>query len=168
MATREQTVANLIEASGGTIIGRIRFQKMFYLFEQLGLKGAFPFVYHHYGPYSETLAISAQRAALIDKSVRERDVISEFGGRYSEFSLLRPSQPKFVGELSFDVAQRLAARMKQETSVVIELAATIHWLRHKEMTSDWNSELRRRKPSKSTAENIGKATALLSDLKLNA
>ncbi len=168
MSTREEIVANLVEAAGGVIVGRIRLQKMFYLFQQLGMKGGFDFVYHHYGPYSEALSIAVQRAALINKSIREQEKLSEFGGRFSEFTLLKFAAPRAIGDVPFDSAEKLASRMKKETSVVIELAATIHWLTHKEAIADWKSELSRRKPGKASDDNVAKATELLKDLALAA
>jgi uncharacterized protein len=166
MATREQTVAHLIEASGGSVNGRIRIQKMVYLFQQLGLDAGFEFTYHHYGPYSEALTVSAQRAALIDKSIVEKEVPSDFGGYYSKFSLTHPSTPEKVGGIPFADAERLAARMKEVSSVVIELAATIHWLKHKEAIAGWQNELQRRKPAKASKDNIEEAEKLLRALNL--
>ena len=168
MITREEIVANLVEAAGGLIVGRIRLQKMFYLFQQLGLKSGFDFVYHHYGPYSEALSIAVQRAALVNKSIIEQEKPSEFGGHFSEFLLLTSSKPKAIGDLPFEKAAELASRMKDETSVVIELAATIHWLRYKEAIVDWETELRRRKPRKTSDENVAKAIRLLKDISLPA
>lgn len=168
MITREEIVSNLVEAAGGVIVGRIRLQKMFYLFQQLGLKGGFDFVYHHYGPYSESLSIAVQRAALINKSIKEQEKPSEFGGHFSEFTLLKFSKPTNIGDLPFEKAKKLASRMKDETSVVIELAATIHWLKNKESIANWEAELRRRKPRKTSVENVAKATKLLEDISLAA
>ena len=56
--------------------------------------------------------------------------------------------------------------MKEEQSVIIELAATIHWLKEKENVADWRDELKRRKASKADDAKILQAERLLEALQL--
>ena len=46
----------LLMEAGGQITGKVRFQKIVYLLDQLGFESGFDFEYHHYGPYSEGLS----------------------------------------------------------------------------------------------------------------
>jgi len=50
--------------------------------------------------------------------------------------------------------------------VILELAATIHWLRFKEQVNDWREQLRIRKQLKATDANIARAESVLDDLGL--
>jgi uncharacterized protein YwgA len=48
-------VAEVVRASGGSVYGRVRMQKMFYLLDRMGLGSGLQYEYHHYGPYSAEL-----------------------------------------------------------------------------------------------------------------
>lgn len=168
MATREEFVAQVLEASGCKVVGRIRLQKMIYLLQQLGSGSDFKFSYYHYGPYAEEVSVAVQRATVLDKTIVERELLSSFGGRYSEFELLKPTNSKFVGKLPIAEASKNIELMKVETSVVLELAATIHWMKNKERLVDWTKELQLRKPGKASAENVLRARELLAKLSLAA
>ncbi|MCF1505575.1 hypothetical protein L0F51_17625 [Afifella sp. H1R] len=161
-------VREVIEAAGGEVVGRIRLQKIVYLLEQLGLKSGFSFSYYHYGPYSEGLAEAVERAQFFDKSVREDTGYTAYGNPFSIYSTSNTSShAEFVGALKADEARRLIQLMKAEQSVVIELAATIHWLKHKEKITNWKAELKRRKASKADDVKIQQAERLLDALHLD-
>lgn len=168
MSTREELIAQILKASGGRIVGRIRLQKMIYLLQQLGLGSDFKFSYHHYGPYSEEASTAVQRAAAIGKLIKETETPLSYGGFYSEFELVAAQASDRIGNLAERDAKQFASLMKAETSVVLELAATIHWLKSKEKVSDWEKELRLRKPGKASQENTARAKKLLSSLGLAA
>ncbi len=164
----EEIITNLLAASEGEIVGRVRLQKMIYLLEQLGLGSGLRFTYHNYGPYSDGASIAAQRAEFLYKAIKETEKESSYGGKFSVFQLVAPSTPAKVGELEFAKAKEYATLMKKETSVVLELAATIHWLKEKEQVSEWRSELVSRKPQKANNSNIQKALVLLNELNIAA
>lgn len=171
MTEREELVRTVLQAAGGKITGRIRLQKMLYLLEQLGLGGGFQFSYHNYGPYSEDLARALERATILDKTIQEeKKAFVGGGGFYSIYSLTNNDDPlpEKIGGITVEAAQAHIRAMKDTTSVVIELAATIHWLREKEKVGDWCSELKIRKGSKAQDESINKAEALLQGLGLAA
>jgi uncharacterized protein len=166
MAAREELVKKVLQAADGEIVGRIRLQKIFYLLEQFGLNSGFRFSYYHYGPYSEELSGSVMRAEYLDKFIDEKEAFTSFGAPYSVYTLLtNEPPPKNVGNLPFEKTRRLVAAMKSETSVVLELTATIHWLKEKELAADWKSELRTRKPTKATPDRIDRAERLLGYLR---
>jgi len=168
MSEDEKLVRDVLAAADGRIIGRIRIQKIFYLLEQLGLSSRFRFSYHYFGPYSGELALAIERAKILDKSVKEDLVpFDGEGGFYSVYELAAEQQiPEQVGEIPSERARELISRMKRETSVVIELAATIHWLRKKEKIADWCHELKLRKPTKAQDPQIQRARALLEEIGL--
>lgn len=163
---QEDLVKTILSAAKGKITGRIRMQKIVYFLEQLGMGGEFRFSYHHYGPYSEELSSAIDMAKMLDKTVQEKEFPIE-GGFYSVFTL-NPSDecaPATLGSLPWSRAQECISAMKAETSVVIELAATIHWLWEKEHVHDgWRKELKIRKPSKADDARIDKALVLLRTL----
>lgn len=163
----QRLVRELIDAADGKIVGRIRLQKIVYLLEQLGLNSGFKFSYYHYGPYSEELAEAVDRAQFSDKSILEETGHTAYGNPFSIYLASdNASETKNVGALTFDESHRLISRMKEEQSVIIELAATIHWLKEKENVADWRDELKRRKASKADDAKILQAERLLEALQL--
>lgn len=169
MSDRTKLVGDILHAAEGEIVGRIRLQKIVYLLEQLGMGGGFRFSYHHYGPYSEDLSAVVDFAGL-RKAVVEKEVKRADGGTYSVYTLpdRHDLAPERLGTLDWPVATDRIRAMKATSSVVIELAATVHWLQNKERVPDWRAELKIRKPSKATDEKIKKALDLLEALGLAA
>ncbi len=169
MAVREELVKKTLQAADGKIVGRIRLQKIFYLLEQFGLNSGFRFSYYHYGPYSEELSGSVMRAKYLDKFIEEKEDFTPYGAPYSVYTTSMDERlPENVGGLPFGKARILAAIMKSETSVVLELAATIHWLKEKEQVPDWKVELKTRKPTKASPELTERAMKLLKQLQEEA
>lgn len=168
MIMESRLIQEVFKASKGQIVGRIRLQKIFYLLERLGLNSGLRFSYHHYGPYSEELTQRLFVAEILDKVISEDEVVSNAGATYSIFNLkLEPDAPlNQVGGIPFEKALSAVRTMKEPTSVVIELAATIDWLKIKEECADWRVELKIRKPTKATDANIRLASTLLTDIGL--
>lgn len=162
------TIAQVLAAADGEIVGRVRLQKIVYLLEQLGLGSGFRYAYHHYGPYSEDVFVAVQREEVLEKTITETISLSSYGGTYSVFKLVNGIQPTHVGSLEAERARESTSKMMNVNSVVLELAATIHWLKEKEHISDWKNELTRRKPSKSSQSNVEQAETLLVNLGLAA
>ena len=50
MQEREKAVADIVAATGGRLVSRVRLQKLAYLLDQLGARSGFNYIYHHYGP----------------------------------------------------------------------------------------------------------------------
>lgn len=169
MSGRREMLPDILRAADGKIVGRIRMQKVVYLLEQMGGKSGFRFSYHHYGPYSEELASALDIARVIDGTIEEQEERVDWGA-YSVFTLANSNRPipEKIGDLEWERARSAISAMKNETSVVIELAATIHWLQYKENVADWRTELKVRKPTKADDSRIAKAEALLRTLNLVA
>ena len=161
-------IAAVVQVAGGRIVGRVRLQKVFYLLERLGLNGGIDFEYHHYGPYSATLAEALEDAKafhLVEEDI-ERRVYD--GVPYSVYKKINDLQlSDRVGGLELEDVRRALGRMQEESdATVLELAATIDWLQTKEQVLDWEKELRIRKAGKATVQRIERARALLADLNL--
>ena len=156
--------ALLVEA-GGKITGKVRFQKIVYLLDQLGFESGFDFEYHHYGPYSEDLS----------DSLTEEISMGHF--KLSERRRASDGVPYVVYELPADIAGKVdtsgtkgfssaIASMQAASATVLELAATAHWLLVHEKRKDWELELRRRKGVKLEGGRDRQALDLLKSLKL--
>jgi len=161
MTGKTAIVLAVIAAADGQIVGRIRLQKIFYLLEQLGLESNFRFSYHHYGPYSSELS-----DALFQDAIQEEPEQGSFGNVYFTYSTEGDPPASNVGRISPAELQSTIRRMKCTSSVIIELAATMHWLIEKEKVGDWKTELKARKPGKATDERICQAKALLEDIRM--
>lgn len=165
-------VSAVMRAADGTIVGRIRMQKIFYLLEQLGLGAGLSFSYYHYGPFSRDLSDAIDRLTTEESGVVNEVVQPMENGSYSVFKEVKGGNTdgavEWVGNIPFDRARRLITLMKTPPSTVIELAATIHWLRHVEEVGDWQKEIRIRKPLKATDERIAAAENLLAEIDLAA
>jgi uncharacterized protein YwgA len=169
VTTSDELVAEVLAAAGGEIVGRIRFQKIFYLLDQAGMKSGLSFRYHHYGPYSRELDDALDRAQALQgvrEEIKHRGVD---GMPYSVFKLSddqRSSKLSALGQLGGVGAQKLIGAMKARSSTVLELAATIHWLWQVEKVADWRSELIHRKGVKTERGRVDQAIAVLKELDL--
>lgn len=162
-------IAQMVALAGGTITGRVRLQKIVYLLTRKGLGGDFAFSYHHYGPFSRGVdeAISEAKAFCdLHENMGRR--VSD-GAPFSVFILSQHNEHRpatSLGSIPIAQAERDIAAMVAVPSTVIEIAATIEWLRHDERVQDWRMELIRRKGVKAGGGRIDQALALLEKLRL--
>jgi uncharacterized protein YwgA len=158
----------VLDLAGGEIVGRVRLQKIFFLLDNLGLDSGLEYEYHHYGPYSDELADELFDATC-SGLVEERHAYRLYdGARYSVFHLTQsaPGVSGQVGGLPRDEAVAFVDLFKDTDATVLELAATIVWLRDHEEVEDWEAELKTRKGSKASDARIQKATSLLAEVGL--
>lgn len=153
-----QKVAEIVRDAGGTIIGRTKLQKIAYLLAAAGLENELPFMYKHYGPYSEALAFAARDASLLGY-VNEAEQVAAWGGTYSVYRV-----PGAVANVPATPRQRLASEAARADAIVLELAATAVFLRKEENVQDVWAETARRKPEKATEARLSDAKALLRSL----
>ena len=166
----EDIVVNLIALHGGELVGRTRLQKEAYLLHRCGAKFdlPFPFIYHHYGPYSLALAdglIDAQAGKRIDIE----EPLGSYGVRYAIFKSKTGNHdaPDRLGELSADRVRSLLREMKEVSDIVLELAAAIVFLREEGgYVHDAIEETTARKPLKATEARMRQALHLLRKLGL--
>ncbi len=169
-------VVNLIKLNGGELVGRTRLQKCAYLLHRCGANFDLAFVYHHYGPYSFDLAAGCTDA-LSEDYIKSEEKVGRHGVPYAIFiskeerSKEDADPPQPLGALSAAKADSLIQKMQKVTDIVLELAATIVFLR-----DEWDyygkgkvdpvEETKARKPLKATPERIEKARALIRALGL--
>ena len=165
---REDIVAAVVTAAGGTLIGRVRLQKAVYLLDRLGLKSGFGYEYHHYGPYSRDLDSATADANAFELIEEEYEHRKSDGAMYSIFK--RSPDAAFneaaYGDLRRERASELARVFAGTNVTVLELAATIDWLWREEGFVDWRSEITNRKGVKVRSGRLERAIDLLGDLGL--
>lgn len=150
LATR---IAAVVRDAGGRVVGRTKLQKLTYFLVASGLEEDVPFLYKHYGPYSEPVATAAREAHLLGL-MRESEELAAWGGTYSIFTADGPP--------GRDVSAsriRLAQIAADADAVELELAATALFLFKEGRVDAWQ-ETERRKPEKTTNGRIDRAKAL--------
>jgi len=100
----------------------------------------FSFNYYKFGPYSEDLVESADRAVALGY-VSEEERRAAWGGRYSIF---KASHAEPTGSVARDTLIRIA---KEADAVALELAVTAAFLADEGAKDPW-SEVESRKPDK--------------------
>lgn len=169
----EEIVVRLIALNGGKLVGRTRFQKQAYLLDRCGGNFGLLFTYHRYGPYCFEL-VGGLNDALAEGRIEVQERTGRHGVAYAIFrSGDQAGIPQRMGNLEADEARSLLNKMRDISDIVLELAATIVFLR-----DDWDyfgkedtspvEETRKRKPLKSTDERISEAQNLLQELGLNS
>ena len=165
----ENIAVNLVKLNNGRLVGRTRLQKVAYLLDRSGAEFGLPFTYHHYGPYSFELA-----DGWADARAEGRIDIEEQRGRhevsYSIFTLSESEDYSDdsggLGALSASDAREQLRKMAHVSNVVLELAATIVYLKENGYSDGTIEELKVRKPLKATDELVQKALHLLDSLDL--
>ena len=150
-------VAAIVRDAGGRIVGRTRLQKITYLLTVTGLESGLPFVYRHYGPFSEDLAAAARDADLLGL-LEETEEQASWGGTYS---IYKTDGSPDEGTLA--ARRRLATEASTADSIELELAATAVFLAKEGYRDPW-TETARRKPEKAASGRIDKAKALYRNL----
>ena len=175
----EDTAVGLVALNGGELVGRTRAQKVAYLLDRCGAYFGLRFTYHHYGPYCFDLANGLDAARAEGRIGHEEKLSARHGVPYSIFTSADDEEdPTGLGGLPTTEARKLLRRMKNESDIVLELAATVVFLRDEwhyfgkdkvaaaDATSAAVEETKRRKSLKATPERLEKALALLDELGL--
>jgi len=110
------------------------------ILEIAGVGYGFSYDYYKFGPYSEELVESADRAVALGY-VSEVEKRAAWGGRYSIFTAHHTAS---TGNAARDALIRLA---KGADAIALELAVTAAFLAHSGSNEAW-SEVERRKPEK--------------------
>jgi len=169
MTDTDRLIAEVTAAAGGKIVGRVRLQKVFYLLDKMGLNSGFRYEYHHYGPYSADLSEAMADAIAFGFMGKTEPRRVSDGITYSIYTVRDCHIGEGairIGELDRTKVVTALAHMQSRSSLILELAATIHWLQHVESVSDWRLELHRRKGVKTEQGRADEALALLRDLGL--
>ncbi|MDE0334863.1 MAG: hypothetical protein OXI64_07885 [Defluviicoccus sp.] len=167
----EDIVAGLVALNGGELVGRTRLQKQTYLLDRCGADFGLRFTYHHYGPYSFELAGGCAEAEA-EKRIETEERPGRHGVPYAIFrSGEGGSEPDRLGGLSAARARSLLGEMRGVSDIVLELAATIVFLRDEwpyygKGKTDAVEETKARKSLKATERRIDEALDLLRTLGL--
>ena len=168
----EDIVVGLVALNGGELVGRTRLQKQAYLLDRCGAEFGLEFTYHRYGPYSFELAGGCADAEA-DGRIATEERPGRHGVPYAIFSSGEGiAEPDRLGAMSAGEARALLAKMRGVSDIVLELAATIVFLRDEwpyygKGRTDAVEETKARKPLKATEERIGEALGLLRALRLD-
>jgi uncharacterized protein len=163
----EDIAVGVVALNGGRLVGRTRFQKTAYLLDACGMNSGLSFEYHYYGPYSFAFA-EGWDSAIKSSGMHKEDKPGKHWIPYSVFTAPADSAPKCLGSMSASDAREKLEIMKSRSDVVIELAATLHFLGRRPDIDDADLAVRRRKPIKATPENMRKAHQLLEKLGLTS
>jgi uncharacterized protein YwgA len=162
--TPEDIAVGVVALNGGKLVGRTRLQKTVFLLDQCGMGSELDFEYLHYGPYCADLA-----QAWDDAEASSRLTMTEEIGRYAvPYTVFgtRDEPPRLLGGLNAESAKALIAEMSATSDIVLELAATIVYLRERGYGDRTIDEVKVRKPVKATDDRLQKAVDLLSRLRL--
>lgn len=174
----EDIAVGLVALNGGELVGRTRAQKMAYLLDRCGADFGLRFTYHHFGPYCFDLANGLDAARAEGRIGHEEKLSARHGVPYSIFTSANDEgAPAGLGRLPATEARKLLRRMKNESDIVLELAATAVFLRDQwhyygkdkvaaDATDAAVEETKRRKSLKATPERLAKALALLREFGL--
>ena len=159
-------VIDMVALNGGKLVSKIRLQKTFYLLERCGLNSGLEFDYRYYGPFSAELARASDDAVAAGR-MRAHEQLGFHEVPYTIYDTPEKASEQ-IGELSAEHAQELLKIMFDNSSVVLELAATIVYFRERGYGDTTLAELKTRKPLKATDHRIGKAQEMLRRLGLRA
>lgn len=167
MTELAELVINVVALAGGRMVGRTRLQKTIYLLHALDMESDATYYYYNFGPFSDEITdgiSDGKFSGLLSEQTSYR-VID--GSPFSIFETLRKAdEVQDVGGLSADEARGIIQILEAQSSTVLELAATIHWLKHIEQIDDWRAELGRRKGAKTENGRMEKAYELLQSLNI--
>ena len=160
-------VVDLIALHDGEIVGRTRLQKEAYLLHRCGANLDLSFIYHHYGPYSFVL-VDGLIDARADGRIEIEERLGSYGIRYAIFrSKGSHGSGERLGDLPATSVRSLLEKMHEVSDIVLELAATIVFLREDGgYEHDAMEETKARKPLKATRDRMEQALVLLRKLGL--
>ena len=157
-------VVGLVSLNGGQLVSKIRLQKTNYLLDACGLGSEFDFDYAKFGPYSVDLARAADEA--VDAEVLKEDLKQGYHAiPYSIYSTDEPA-PEVLGELSADEVRKKLVLLGDYSSLELEIAATIVFLRENDYGDRAIEMTKQLKPLRATEARLKKAQDLIERLGL--
>lgn len=109
----------LVVTETGSLVGRLRVQKLMYLLQQKGAQPLQPFFfeYHHYGPYSAEVA-DVIKGAVRSKIITEHEDSDDDGWKRFEY------QP---GQLAAKYVNRVDPTTRAIVDDVLSACRSAHW-----------------------------------------
>lgn len=162
----EKLVTDVVSLNkDGKLVGKTRLQKTFFLLDQLGMNSGAEFSYHYYGPYSADVASAAEMATLLFDFEAAEKVSAVRSVSYTSYSSSQ-DKPTKLGALSSSKAQAALNAMAEVSDTVLELAATMVFLKKNGFPKKFVDEVRARKPLKATDDRLKQAQELIKTLRL--
>ena len=155
----EKRIAHIVRDAGGRIVGRTKLQKLTFVLVSAGLESEIPFLYKHYGPFSEAVA-SASRDAHLLGFLREKEDPTSWGGFYSTYTV----DETIPDDVPLPRRQ-LASIANNADAVELELAATALFLAVEGKTQSVWLETERRKPDKVSGGRLERAKLLYDQMR---
>lgn len=155
-------VVGVVALNGGQLVTKIRLQKTFYLLEQCGLGSGLDFDYHHYGPFSQELAQAADDAVDLGR-LKPHERLGNHKIPYVVYRTQRKSPAK-VAALSADVVAEKLKVLGSYSSLEMEVASTVLYVRDAGGGANAIEQTKALKPLKATETRIRRALALIRDL----
>ncbi|GMV50925.1 MAG: hypothetical protein AMXMBFR67_24680 [Nitrospira sp.] len=144
-----------IVSTSGKVEGRKRLQKMVHLVKQSGADIPVAFRIHHYGPFSEDVANSAEM--MVFEGELEEDI--EKAGPYDTFQYLYSTKrtPSVSSKL-----REMIMKLNQYSTVELEVASTIAFFQAEGLDHDKAVEQAKvLKPKKTTSRVLGRSEEIL-------
>lgn len=157
-------VVEIIALSGNRLVGRTRLQKTVYLLDLCGMESGAAYYYFNFGPFSDDVANAISDAQFSGEVMESTEHRMIDGAPFSVFTGTKSLSSDKLGKIPIESAKKIIDKLAAAPSVILELAATIHWLYSIEHIVDWRSELRRRKGSKTYGGRAEEAGRLLEHL----
>jgi uncharacterized protein YwgA len=159
----ERIVTDVVALNGGQLAGRTRLQKTIYLLDQLGMNSGAAFIYHHYGPFSSDV-VSAWEFSEVMHDFRT----TKRPGNYGSYTLFESNETAHdqIGGLDQDEVRSVLSKLRGVSDIVLELAATIVFLKRNGYERSAEQEVAIRKPLKATPERLTRAQTLIAELRL--
>lgn len=160
-----ESLVDIVTLNDQEIATKVRLQKTIYLLHSYGYLEELvdpEFEYHYYGPYSAKLARAAdelEATKALKTHIRQ--------GYHSEPYTVYQSDRDAPTVLGQEMAERIRIALRllrEESSLVLEVAATIHFLRNHKSNRDAVGEVKRLKPKKASAHRIRRAERMLQNL----
>lgn len=166
MSDPTDLVVGIVALNGGKLVGKTRLQKVAYLLDACGLQSGLDYDYHHFGPYSAEVASAADIAEMLGR-LRSQEKPGFHSVPYVVYETSE-QPPARVGSMSAADASDKLATMESYSAIVLELAATIHYLEQAEgyLPAGAQDEVKIRKAAKASSERLASANQLLSKLGL--
>ena len=152
-----RNAAAIVFDADRALVGRTRLQKLGCLFELAGVGSGFSFSYHHYGPFSQNLALAIEDAHALN--LVQENVVAQEWGNYSEYAFTGTDD--MTSEYS-EVRSAFSDIAKTASNVEFELAVTAAFIASRNIQNPWD-EVRKRKPRK--ANSIPRAKQLYEQIK---
>ncbi len=163
--TPDKLAVGIVALNGGQLVGRTRLQKTAYLLDACGMKSGMQYDYHYYGPYSFALA-EGWETAKREQRLHVNEKPGRHGVSYYVF-VTEEKAPEKLGAFTVRRAAKILERLKEQSDLVLEVAATLVFLGRRPDVSDAVTEVKRRKPLKATDERLKAASRLLDEIGLS-